>query len=440
MSYQEIEKETIEHIEQGNPHEAFRCFRGVIEYPEVLTTDVWQTRFLLFARIAKELAGAEFAEKITNLAMQPDNVNVLYDVAYTMFDQQLYAIAANLLLRANDLAPGQPGILSELSTNFEELMLNHTALDLLQNSSATEHDALCCYLLGFHALMSGDVRQAQTVIPKLKQFEIDDNVAAYIQTLEAMVERAEALAGVCKLDNQDLTGWHMVINGGVLLHESPYGYNEGMSGRYCYIQDSYSLIKEGILRLRLVFDAAGIKIDRVVSAADRSSKIIAVAAASILDVPFEVWQPGDNRHGLLVAYDLTLVDDEMWEHASTHQPGQVLWAHANCWTQPIPFTPDIMTMQHQTNINPWEGGAPAFDPDTKENSVSEADNASEQDIAQRIVEASISDASVSSDETLLAMLKAIKKVQGDAAAGIFKNQGRRSRQRKGSPVKSSYFK
>jgi len=387
-----------------------------------------------------EIAGSELSENITTLALQPVNVETLYNAAYDMYEEQLYGVAANLLLRANELTPDQPYILSELSSNFEELMDNHVALELLRDSNVAEHDALCCYLVGFNALMCGELDEALNALSRLNFFEINDDVSAYIETLESSLERADAIRSVCKLDKQNLTGWHMVINAGVLLHESPHGYDEGMSGRYCYLQDSYGLIQEGIIRLRLILEAGGVPIHRVVSAADRSSQIIALAAATMLDVPFEIWQPSDTQPGLVVIYDLKAVDDEIWKHLSRHHPGQILWVHANCWTSsPNQFTPDVMTMQYQTNFSPWDGGTMTLDPGTNESAVSEADTASEQEIAKRIVDSGIRDDSVSRNESLEAMIKTIKAVQGNAAAGIFRSQHRRSRQRKGSPVKSNFF-
>jgi len=45
---------------------------------------------------------------------------------------------------------------------------------------------------------------------------------------------------VTSLDRQDLRGWHYVLTGGILASLSPYGFDDGMTGRWAYLSDSVS--------------------------------------------------------------------------------------------------------------------------------------------------------------------------------------------------------
>jgi hypothetical protein len=55
-----------------------------------------------------------------------------------------------------------------------------------------------------------------------------------------MLARAGIAHAVTSLDRQDLRGWHYVLTGGILASLSPYGFDDGMTGRWAYLSDSVS--------------------------------------------------------------------------------------------------------------------------------------------------------------------------------------------------------
>lgn len=57
------------------------------------------------------------------------------------------------------------------------------------------------------------------------------------------LRRAHALAeaGV-DIGELALTAWHAILDGTLLLHESPYGHDDPMHGRYAYVSDSAGLV------------------------------------------------------------------------------------------------------------------------------------------------------------------------------------------------------
>jgi hypothetical protein len=259
--------------------------------------------------------------------------------------------------------------------------------------------------------------------------------------LSGMLDRFDALRGTARLDGMDLGGWHLVINGGVLLHLSPHGFEDAMRGRYAYVSDSDQRIREGIERLGVVLRAAGVAVPRVLALPDRSSRIVALAAAAILGVPgADCATGGDDRPGVVVAYDLDRVQDaDVLQRVREHRPGQVLFAHASCWTDPFPFTPDVTTYLYQVNVAPWDEGRMSVDPETGGVRKTEADEAPAAELAARIVAAKGDDESVGSREDLAALVTAARRVGVDAAAGLFRASGQRLRQRAGSPVMSNRF-
>ena len=151
---------------------------------------------------------------------------------------------------------------------------------------------------------------ARRLLPDLQRLqEQDEHFAALSARIIRMLRRADALSGHVPLDSRDLRGWHMVITSGLLLHVSPHGFDEGMNGRYAFVQDTPELCLEGIERVKAVLAALEIAPPRIFALPERSSSILAQATARILDCPLESWPDGGSEEpGLIVAYDLALLD------------------------------------------------------------------------------------------------------------------------------------
>src|SRR4029078_12210492 len=115
--------------------------------------------------------------------------------------------------------------------------------------------------------------------------------------IEGYLARADAARGHAPLDATDLRGWHFVLTGGLLLHISPHGFDEGMRGRYAFVPDSPATCFEGIRRVALVLDALDHRPERVLAPADRASAILAPATAIALNLPNQAWRP---HHAALV--------------------------------------------------------------------------------------------------------------------------------------------
>lgn len=437
--YKTVRREAIQALNNSDPRAAFQALRGVLEYPGHKSLQRrWSDAFDVFAKIGATALGEEFAVTVRNVALYPNDVSVLYTLGYELIERSLPAIAATVLARANALAPGEEAILTELVCALEHAGYNSEACRFLREvPELLEKSFLCNYLLAFNALMTGDLREPRLLLPRLQQSHEPDYVYMTGQ-IAGMLQRADALTGVLPLDSQDLRGWHFVVNGAILLHLSPYGFNEGMNGRYAYIHDSKELIIEGIQRLVTVLDTWKLPISRVFVLPDRNSAILAFAVAQILQCPLEQWSKGSQSPGLIVAYDLAQLESELLLQLAEHRCGQLLWSHANCWTEPPPFSADFQTYLYQTNVSPWSQGMsiyaePEYSPPTPivETNIEE--------FATSIVSSTLAPCDLEDLPALVALAQAAIRVTGEHAAGAFQQTGSRRRQRVDSPVPSSRF-
>ena len=85
----------------------------------------------------------------------------------------------------------------------------------------------------------------------------DDGWAPAYHQVTRMLERAEAARAATPLDDRDLRGWQFVLTGGLVTTLSPYGFEQGMTGRYAYTQDAAGTCRYGLHRLEQVLAATG---------------------------------------------------------------------------------------------------------------------------------------------------------------------------------------
>ena len=169
-----------------------------------------------------------------------------------------------------------------------------------------------------------------------------------------MLDRAALAKPATSLDVQDLRGWHFVVAGGLLGTLSPYGFNDGMNGRYAGLQDTFDYCRYGLRRLQVILDAADHRPRTVSLLPDRSSHILGLAAAQVFDLPAEPFT-AERTETVVVAYDLARVSDEIAAQLIERAPGQVVYEHATCWTEPPAVAADVSTLLGQIVTPPWGG-------------------------------------------------------------------------------------
>jgi hypothetical protein len=204
------------------------------------------------------------------------------------------------------------------------------------------------------------------------------------------------------LGQADLRGWHFTLNGGLLLRLSPFGPQEGMSGRFAYHQETPSGCRLVLERARAALTAAGRTGTSVALLPERSSRILALAAARLWRLPTVEWNP-ELTDVVVVAYDLRRLDVSVLRGLRTARE-QILFEHATCWTDPPMIAPDLSGVLHQISVAPWEPGLQVAS-DGESTVTTAADDRPEEVIAADLVAASTSEEDLApgdAEEDLLA--------------------------------------
>ena len=424
-NYQTTFNEASQALNDGDSRKAFQSLRSILRYPgHPLLSEYWGQSFGLFAEIAKIFVGDEFAIKIRQVVDRPDDIEALYDLGYDLIEYGLPEISSTVLTRANTIEPGHAEIVCELVCGLEKDSLHAEACRILRSdANLLTNNFICRYLLAFNSIMTGNLVEPQQILPSLQTSE-DETEAFMAARIANILQRSELLKGCSTLDLQDLRGWHYVLTDGLLLHIYTAGFNEGMNGRYAYVQDSYPLIREGIERLIAVLNTWEIKIPQVFILPDENSAILARAIARILACPVVEWKDEEtNAPGLVVAYDLGKLESDLLEQLSDRHPGQLLWSHAICWTEDLPFAADFTTYLYQFNTTPW-------DRNIGDENFNDTDKSSEEIITE-IVNATIDPDDLADLDSLLKIALRVKNVPHLSDY--------RLKQYVGSPVSSSRF-
>ncbi|MCX4746359.1 hypothetical protein OG455_12620 [Kitasatospora sp. NBC_01287] len=437
-------------FESGDPQGSMRTLRLAAD--ELTPAEIAP----LVAKLAGGAGFTDLAEASTALAGRPGEADRLYRYGYACVGRGIPALAVPALREALRLtlvppAPAPPApertglfrrkpkqrldpeltsrqVLLELVTSLERGGRHTEALAVLR-----EHDALLGdwpdrYLMVYNALMSGETAIAQRVFDALSAPE-----GVWVgpgQRVGRMLERAAALPPA---GDQDLRGWHYALTGGLLTTLSPYGFDQGMTGRWAYLQDGFDSCRHGLERLRTVLEAGGRKPASVGLLPDRGSRALGLAAARLLGVPAAPYQPG-TADALVVAYDLNDCDPAAVTALRERAAGELLFEHASCWTDTPGVTADVCTLLVQSVSAPWQQGLRFTEEGGAEQS--EPDERSAEELAEAILAAAPvpqegdGQTPADSDEALAAFAA--------RAAGLWAS-GPRDRIRSSGPVRSSRF-
>lgn len=314
------------------------------------------------------------------LVERPDAPQACYDFGYACLEAGLPHLAVPALRTGRESAPEAAPILWELTSALEDLERHEDAVRTLRAWNGPLPDWPGGYLLAYNTLCSADIDTARGLLDDLSTPE-DESWDLAHHRITLMVERAEAARDVGPMDHRDLRGWHFALTGAVLSRISPHGLDEGMTGRFAYLGDDYESCRTGITDLSAVLAAGGRVPDAVMPLPDRSSRILGIATARLLDLPVVPIEP-ERSDALVVAYDLTDTDMELRRALVPRSPGQVLFEHASCWNDPPGVAADVVSVLHQTVNPPWGESLRVVDGDVVRDP---ADERPEEEIAEEIV-------------------------------------------------------
>lgn len=383
--------------------------------------------------LVAELAARRGADPLAELAgaavRDPDSPDRLYDLGYALIDAGAPAIAAAVLWRCLALVGDSEEVVCELVSALESALAYPDAVAVLEDHAALRaRSFLCRYLYAFNAAMSGRLDITRGVLAELSPDSAE--TAGLRDTIGGICERADRVAGVCPLDALDLRGWHYVLTGGLVSHQSPYGFDEPMHGRYAWLADSLPRVATGLDRLAQL--VAPLALPCIYAPPGRDHEIVAEAAAQRLGIPIAPWPAiGVPAPGLIVMYDLAQLPAVEVARLVQRRPDQVVFAHASPWTADSPLAPDVTTLLYQTLVAPWAAHT-IVDPDTRAISEAAPDERPATDIACDLaVSPGLDAAELATDEPTR---------WGALVAAVWPfAPGSRSRLWAGGPVSSSRF-
>lgn len=431
-SYSARRETALAALAAGDPEAAFREFRWTLWYPRTVPVDELVDGLDVIARIFAAMGHRELAERAAHSSIDSLDPDGLYQLGYQLVEEGLPAIASTVLSRCLELVPGSEEVVTELVSALERQLAYADARRVLEaNPGLLETSFLCRYLRAFNAAMSGDLAVVREAVGTLAPREaVHETMALRISSIVARADRATE-AGFA-LDTVDLRGWHYVLGGGMLGHLSPHGFDEGMHGRYAWVQDTLAMVKMGLSRLKAVLGAWGVAPPCVYAPSGRDHEVLAEAAARVLGIERMPWPSvGVPAPGLVVVYDLANVERKDLERLLERRDGQVLYAHATGWTEDGAIGADVTTVLHQSIVTPWEPQL-VIDPATGQAKTGEADPRSVEELGSAVAaSADMRDEDVARDD--LAGLERLAKVAGRP------EPGRRERAWAGGPVGSNRF-
>jgi hypothetical protein len=382
------------------------------------------------ADLAARLEAADVADLATQAVRDPDSPDLLYDLGCALIDGGAPELSAAVLWRCLALVGDSEEVVCKLVSALETALAYPDAFAILDEHAALRSRSFFCrYLYAFNAAMTGRLDVTRATLPVLApDSELAEELTGRIGELAL---RADRIAGASPLDARDLRGWHYVLTGGLLAHQSPYGFDDPMHGRYAWLADSLPRIATGLDRLAALVRGRGLPC--VYAPPGRGHEIVAHAAAARLGLPLAPWPAvGVPAPGLVVLYDLAELLPPDVERLRPRRPDQVVFAHATPWTRDAPLAADVTTLLYQSLVPPW-GESTLVDPDTRQVRTSPADERPVEELAAELAASpGLDEAELVADEP--ARWAALVERAWPPTSG-----GSRSRAWAGGPVPSSRF-
>lgn len=334
------------HLRQGSPREAAHTLRRVAGFRGGGEDDAGLRRLCdALVAIAEQTSLAPLQRAAA--AARSLHPRTLYELGYQLIEVGLPQVAIPILRRLDHDLPGQSTVVEELAAAFERSGLHAQARDLLLANPSLLAQFWHRYVLCFNALSAADIGVALEHAEALHP--ADAAQACATARLRAMMTRVRQVDS--DLSPKDLRGWHFVMNGSVLLHLSPFGFDQGMHGRYAYLVDTVVAIRRDLARLATVLDSTEARPRTLRALRDSGSRIMAGALGRLLDVP--VVPLDATGGGMIVAYDLARATPECLAELQEDRSAALV-GRAVCWTNPPQRIPEFVGLLCQMLVAPWD--------------------------------------------------------------------------------------
>lgn len=350
-------------VAAGDDHGAYARLRARVGWPrgkELPELPAWMG---LLGTLAERRGSKDLADLAHAVARDPDSPDRLYDLGYALIDANAPRLAASVLWRCLALVGDSEEVVCELVSALETSLAHADAFALLAPREALRAGSFMCqYLYAFNAAMAGRVDVTRDALARIATTADGASIAggppeavAMRAALAAIVERADRVRGACPLDAGDLRGWHYVLTGGLLAHQSPHGWPQPMRGRFAALADSHARIATGIDRLRPL--AAAANAPCVYAPPGRGHDIVARAVALRLGLELAPWPSiGVPAPGIIALYDLADLPPELGKLVQ-RRADQIVYAHATPWTRDCPIAADVTALVYGSLLAPWAGSS-----------------------------------------------------------------------------------
>lgn len=394
-------------IQQGDQQEAFGRLKALFRQSRMVEErSAFAEAVGLLVTLIEGAAEALPEPLVEARTRDLEDLEAVCRFAAALYECEIHDVAAALLMWVRTHANSDESVTAAIVDCLEEDARFAEALRVVREDLERFPESFFLhYLLGFHALMCGDIGLARRTLETLSQ-PPDEQSDSLQRSFAQKLSRVDDLDGVRSLDGHDLQGWQYVISGSLLLHTSAEGA-EVMNGRYGFLGDSFSLCRAGLARLQSILSACEIVPTCVQHLPDRGSRILALAAGELLDLPVEPYAAespdigenlvagegdvvsGDERtedggaspehkspahaseapepHGLdsvgddsdghmtlVIAYDIQDSDEDVLRSLFVRRDKELLFSHITCWTDSFPYTADVTTTLVQAYQSPWD--------------------------------------------------------------------------------------
>jgi hypothetical protein len=408
---------------------ALSRLRARLRWPEGKQLPELASWVALLAELAERRGATELGQVAREVVRDPDSPDRLYDLGYALIDAGAPTIAASVLWHCLALVGDSEEVVCELVSALESALAYGDAYAVLEQHTALRgRSFLCEYLYAFNAAMAGKLAVTRAALGELHPDS--EETERMRETISDILARADRVAGIVPLDGRDLRGWQYVLTGTLLSHQSPYGFDEPMHGRYAWLRDSFARVATGITRLAPLVRAT--RVECVYAPPGRDNEILARAVAQRLELPLAPWPAvGVPAPGLIVLYDLAALPHADIARLSHRKPDQLIYAHASPWTHDFALAPDVTTVLYETLVPAW-GETLIADPATNAVAHEPADSRDVDAIAAEIAANPGLDAEESASDDL-------ERWEALVAATWPPHPGPRPRFWAGGPVPSNRF-
>jgi hypothetical protein len=360
---------------------ALSRLRARLRWPDGKQVPDLASWLALLAELAERRGADELGQVAREAVRDPDSPDRLYDLGYALIDAGAPAIAASVLWHCLALVGDSEEVVCELVSALESALAYGDAYAVLEQHTALRgRSFLCEYLYAFNAAMAGKLDVTRAALAELHPDS--DETERMRETISDILARADRVAGIMPLDARDLRGWQYVLTGTLLSHQSPYGFDEPMHGRYAWLRDSFARVATGITRLASLIRAS--RVECVYAPPGRDHEILARAVALRLELPLAPWPAvGVPAPGLIVVYDLAALPHADIARLAHRKPDQILYAHASPWTHDFALAPEVTTVLYETLVPAW-GETLIADPATNAVAHEPADSRDVETIAAEI--------------------------------------------------------